>query len=141
MAPVSQTMDHPGIGVEIKDNWLIEREQTVKVAIGQTVRMLCIRLQPEEIHDVKKPDLQVRELVSQEAQLRREPSRVGTSPAVAITDIWFDALVIACPVPEPDSLRAVSNRRLHVQILKVELLIANDHVNVVLAPKTVIGDR
>ena len=52
VAAVSQTMDHPGIGMEIEDDRLIEREQAVKVAIGQTVWMLCIRLQPEEIHHV-----------------------------------------------------------------------------------------
>src|SRR5437660_11097375 len=32
MAAISEAMNHPRIGVEIKDDWLIEGEQAVKVA-------------------------------------------------------------------------------------------------------------
>jgi hypothetical protein len=33
-ATVGQPMDHPGIGVEVENDRLIEREQAVKIAIG-----------------------------------------------------------------------------------------------------------
>ena len=55
-------------------------------------------------------------------------------------DVRFDTLIIASPVPKPNSLRAVRYRSFHVQILGVRLLIANDHVNVVFTSKTMISD-
>ena len=42
-AAVSQPIDHPGIGVEIKNDRLIEREQAVKIAIGQAMWMIRSR--------------------------------------------------------------------------------------------------
>src|ERR1700686_3499303 len=77
-------MNHPRIGVEIKDDRLIEREQAVKIAIGQTVWMLRVWLQPEEVHHVYEPIFKSENSFRNNAVAAR-PSRVGTSPAVAIT--------------------------------------------------------
>src|SRR5580704_14719822 len=105
VTPVSQAVDHPGIGMEIEDDRLIEREQTIKIAIGQPVRMLRVRLQPEEVHYVYEPNLQVRELASQQRGCG-ETLKGRSIAGCCNHDVGFGPLIVARPVPKPNPLRA-----------------------------------
>src|SRR5208283_1283049 len=101
--------------------------------------MLRTRLKLKEIHHVHESDLQVRKIVSQQGSSgqsfqRRDIAGCGNH------HVWFYSLVVARPVPNPDPFRTMSDRRFRVQILEVELLIRNDYVDVVPAPKTMISD-
>ena len=63
-SPVSQSVDQPGVPVEIEDDWLIGCEERIEVAIRQTVRVFGVRLQLEQVDDVDEADFDVGELVS-----------------------------------------------------------------------------
>ena len=68
-------------------------------------------------------------------------SIVGTVAAARHDHVGFGALVVAGPIPDSEALRAVRDRRLHVQILQVDLLVRDDHVDVVDAAQAMVGNR
>ena len=115
-------------------------EQRVEVAVGQTVRVFRAGLQLEEVNDVDEADLQVGELFTQQRGRRQRFLR-GNVARACHHYIGFASLIVARPVPDADALRAVRDRGIHVQVLQVQLLVGNDHVDVVLAAQTVIGNR
>src|SRR5208283_3918708 len=55
-------------------------------------------------------------------------------------EVGFAALIVAGPVPDTDALGAMLDCGIHIQILKVQLLVRNDDVDVVLAAEAVICD-
>jgi len=78
---------------------------------------------------------------SRSSTVAASASCVGMSPAEAMTRSGFAALVVTRPVPNPDAFRAVLNSGIHIQVLKMQLFVGNDHVDVVLAPEALIGYR
>ena len=55
--------------------------------------------------------------------------------------VGFAVLIAAGPLPYPGAFGAVLNRSVPVEILKVRLLVGDDHIDVVAAPQAVIGNR
>jgi hypothetical protein len=53
-------VDERWISVEVEDDGLVLCEERVEVTIREAVRMLCIRLETVQIHDVHESDLQIR---------------------------------------------------------------------------------
>ena len=139
-AAVGQAVNQPRIAVEVEDDRLVDGEQRIEVAVGQPVRMLGAGLQLEQVDDVDEADLQVGELLAQQRRrgqrfLRRDVAGRGHH------HVGLAALVVAGPVPDADALGAVRDRRVHVQVLQMDLLVGDDHVDVVLAAQAVVGDR
>lgn len=129
---VSEAMDEPRISMEIEDDGLIDREEGIEIRVRQAMRMVRTGLQLEEIHDIDIADLEVGKLLPQEHNRRKSfLSRYVTSGGH--DNIGLAALVVAGPIPRADSLRAVSDSRVHVHVLQVRLFIADDDVHVVLA--------
>ena len=56
-------------------------------------------------------------------------------------DVRVLTLVVACPVPDSDSLGAVLDCFFHIEVLDMVLLVGNDDVDVVGAAETMICDR
>src|SRR5271165_726286 len=102
--------------------------------------MLGRWFQLEQIHDIHEADFQLRELLAQQG--RRGQRLLGRYIAGRRKDdIRLAALIVTCPLPDPNTLRAVLNRRIDIEVLKVDLLVRNDHVDVVLTPQAMISDR
>src|SRR5271154_6465017 len=100
--------------------------------------MVLAGLQLKQIYDVDEADLYIRELRSQQ---RRGGQRLLSWYVAGRghNHVWFDTLVVACPVPDPDALRAMLDRRVHIQILEMELFVGDDHVDVVFAAQAVVS--
>ena len=107
---------------------------------GEAVRMLAAGLQLEEIDHIDKANLQVREFLAQQRGrgqrlLRRNIAGRGHD------HVGLAGFVVARPIPDADALGAMRDRRIHVHELQMLLLVADDHVDVVLAAQAMIGDR
>jgi hypothetical protein len=129
---VGKPVYQPGVTVEVEDDRLVSRKQAVKVAVTKTVRVFSVRLELEEVNYIYKADFQIGEFTSEkrgcgECFLCRDISRASHHY------IRFLSVVVAGPAPDTGAPRAVRDRFIHRQVLKVRLLIADDHVNVVLA--------
>ena len=61
---IGEAVNQPWIAVEREDNGLVLRKECVEIEVRQTMRMLARRLQFHEIHDVDDPDLQCRDVLS-----------------------------------------------------------------------------
>src|SRR3954451_14614536 len=68
---VGQPVDQPWVPVEGEDDRLVGREQGVEVAVVEPVRVLGVRLEPEQVHHVDEPDLQVLELLPEQVHGRQ----------------------------------------------------------------------
>src|SRR6516165_3166030 len=99
--------------------------------------MLRARLQLEKIDHDYETDLCFWELLAQqhrcgECLLRRYIA--GGSH----DQVWLAPLVVAGPVPNPNALGAVRDRGINIQVLKMQLFVGNNHIDVVLAPEAMI---
>src|SRR5208283_3334408 len=56
-------------------------------------------------------------------------------------DIRLATLVVTRPVPNADALGAVLNRGIHIEVLKMQLLVGDDYIYIVFTPEAVIGYR
>ena len=56
---VGKPVDQPWVPMEAEDDGLVPGEERVVVPIAQSVRVLALRLQAHEIHDVDHADLQL----------------------------------------------------------------------------------
>src|SRR5215831_16992215 len=102
--------------------------------------MFCTRLQLEEVDHVDEADLQVGELLPQQYG-RCQGLLRGDIAGGSHDEIGLAILIITSPIPNTDTLRTVLDRGVHVQVLKVQLLVGNDHVDVVLASEAMVRDR
>src|SRR5260370_20297025 len=92
----------------------------------------------EQVDHVDEKDLQVGKLLAK--QLRCRKGLLGRYITGRSHDqVRLPILVVARPVPNADALGAMLDRGFHIQILKMQLLVGNDHVDIVLAPQAVIG--
>lgn len=85
---VSKAVHKPRVRVEAEHDRAIVRENRFVFCIRQAMRMVPIRLQLEQIHDVYKPDLQERQVL---AEQRRRGKRFLRRHITARCDddIWL----------------------------------------------------
>ena len=126
--------------MEVEDHGLVRGENGLELAVCQTVRVFGIRHQFEQVNDVHEPDLHVGQVLAQQCGGRQGLHRRHVA-AARHDHVGFGTLVVAGPVPDADALRAVRDRRLHIQILQVDLLVRDDDVDVVDAAQAMVGDR
>ena len=137
--PVGEPVNQPRVAMEVEDDRLVHGEQAVKVAITQPVRMLCVACNLNRSTTLMKRIFRSGNSFRSSA-VAASASCVGISPAQAITTSGSNSLIVAGLTPDTDAFRAMRDRCIHVQILQVHLLVADDHVDVVLAAQTMIGD-
>src|SRR5262249_36725029 len=138
LSAISQAMDQPRVAVEVEDDRFVAGEERIKVRLRQTVRMFGAGLQFEQIDDVNETDLDVREFLAEQDGGGQRLLR-GYIASGSHDEVRLATLVVARPIPDTDALRAVGDRGLHIQVLKMELLVGDNHVDVVLAAEAVIG--
>lgn len=134
---IRQTMDQPGIGVEVKENGFVICEDGAEFVVGETMRMRPFGHQFEEADDVYKADFQEGEMFAKEGCGGKGFVRRHVA-ARRHYDVGFAVLVVGSPVPDSKALCAVGDCLLHVEVLEVFLLVGDDDVDIVRAAETVI---
>src|ERR1700678_325453 len=111
-------MNQPRVTVEIEDHWFVLGEQAVKVSIAQTMRMLALGQESEQIDDINETNFQIRKFVAQ--KLIGGQCFLGGNVASACKhNIRFAAFVIARPSPDAGAAYAMLDCRVHVEILQM----------------------
>src|SRR5208337_484708 len=137
-APIGETVNQPGIAMEVEDDQLVGRKQRIEISIRQAMWMFVARLQLEQVNHVNESDSQVRE--SFPKQCRRSQCFLGRDVAGCCKDhIGFVTFIIAGPIPDTDTLCAMRNGSVNIQVLQVALLVRDNDVDVVLRAQTMIG--
>ena len=133
-------MDQPGIAVEREHDGLVRGENRIEIVIGQSVRMFGLRLERHQVHHVDHSNPDIRDVLAQQVDGSQRFQRRDVA-AAGHDDVGFAAFVVARPIPDADSGRAMLDRRIHIQILQRGLLAGDDHVHVIPAAQAVIGHR
>ena len=123
-----------------EDHRPIGREEGVELDVRKAVGMLARRLQLHQVDNVHEPHPEVRQMLVEQVHRgggleRRHVAGAGHH------DVGVAALVVARPVPDPDSPRAVGDRLVHAEIVERRLLPGNHDVDVLAAAQAVVGDR
>ena len=126
--------------MEREDDRPVLRKQLVERAVDEAVRVLGVRQQLHEVDDVDDVDDQVRQVLAQDRH-RCERLERGHVTAARHHDVGLDALIVACPLPHADTLRAVRERVVHRQPLRRRMLAGDDDVHVVPAAQAVVHHR
>ena len=137
---VGQPVYQPWVAMEVEYDRLVRGKQAVEIPVTQPVWVLFVRLQLEQVNHIYEADFQIREFISEKSGGRECFLRSDIACA-SHHYIRFNSLIVAGRAPDTDASRAVRDRFIHGQVLKVRLLIADDDVDVVLAAQTMVGDR
>lgn len=105
------------------------------------LRMVHVRDKLEEVNDVNKTNLELREVLFQESSgSKRLHSRDITATSHNEVRVLV-GVTHTRPFPNTKTLGTVRNSSLHVEVLQVILFVGNDNVDIVFAVETVIHDR
>ena len=123
--------------MEGKYDVLVLGEKRIEVGLVQSMRMLACRLQLHQIDDVDHTDLQFGQIFTQDGHGRQDLQRRRVS-ATGHYHVGFAVLVVACPLPDAKTLRAVHDGLFHSQPLRQSVFPGNHHVHVMSAAQAVI---
>src|SRR4029453_14117835 len=137
---VGEAMDEPGVSMEVEDHGFIRGENGFELTICQTVWVFGMRHQFKQVNDVHEPDLRVRQVLAQQGG-GGQGLHCRTVADPRHDHGGFGPPVVSGPNPDSEALRAVLDRPLHVQILKVDLFIRDDDVDVVDAAQAMVCNR
>src|SRR5271169_1001169 len=127
--PIGEAMDQPRIAVKGEDDWFVDSEQGVEVAVLQAVRMLAWGLQRHHINDVDDPYFQFGRMLAQELDRGQRLKRRHIA-AAGHHDVRLAAAVVARPWPDAESRFAMLDRLIHRQPLRRRLLAGDDDIHV-----------
>src|SRR5471032_158784 len=136
-AVIRELVNERRIRVEVEDDRLLARENGIEVATGQTVRMIGVGHQPEQVYHVDEADLEVGEMFLQDLD-GGERFHGGDIAGTGHHHVRFGVLVRRCPVPDADTLGAMRKCSFHVKVLQVRLLVRDNHVDVVTRTQAMI---
>src|SRR5579872_251529 len=101
------------------------------------MRVGARRLELEQVDHVYETDFQIGELLAKNGG--RGKSLHGDDVAGAgYHYVGLGALIVARPRRNADAFFAVCDRRIHIQVLKMRLLISDDDIYIVNAPQTMV---
>nr|POE99400.1 hypothetical protein CFP56_52792 [Quercus suber] len=137
---VGQAMHEPRVRVEVEHHRLVVGEDGGILLVCESVWMIAVRDELEEIHHVDEPNLEIGEIFTQKGGRRKRfLSRCVTT--ASHYDVWFLVGVRRSPIPDTNALGAMGDGVFHVEILQVDLLVSNNDVHVIRAPEAVIHCR
>jgi hypothetical protein len=123
--------------MEVKDDRLVGRKQRIEVGIRQAMWMFCAGLQLEQVNHVDESDLQVRKPFS-EQRCGCQCFLGGDVARGSKNNIGFLAFIITGPIPDTDTLCAVGNGSINIQVLQMLLLVRDNYVDVVFRAQAMI---
>src|SRR6185437_8305664 len=101
------------------------------------MRVGARRLELEQVDHVYETDFQSGELLAKNGG--RGKSLHGHDVAGAgYHYVGLGLLIVARPRPNADAFFAVLDRRVHIEVLKMRLLISDDDIHIVNAPQTMV---
>jgi hypothetical protein len=137
---VGEAVDQPRIGVEVEDDRLVGGEESFELAVCQAVRMLGIRHQLGQIHHIDEANFDIGEVLPKQGG-GGQRLHCRAVPTARHDHVGLATLVVARPVPDAGSFRAVLDRRLDVEVLEMHLFVRDDDIDVIDAAQAMIGDR
>ena len=123
-----------------EDHRLVFCEQLVEIHIAQTMGMLAGRLQLHQVDDVDHADPEVGQVFAQDRDGGERLQR-GYVPATGHHHIGRHRLVVACPLPDADTLGAVLDGCVHRQPLRRGMFSCNYDIHVMMAAQAVVHHR
>ena len=137
---VGQTVDEPGVGVEVEDDRRVRREKRLELSVRQPVRVLVFGISLN-----RSTTLTNRTLMSgkcwRSSAVAASDSIVGMSPQLAMTTSgsvpW--SLLAQSQMPTPFVQWSIASSMF--RYCKVHLLVGDDDVDVVDAVEAMVGDR
>jgi hypothetical protein len=102
--------------------------------------MLALGLQLHQIDDIDHSDFQIGQMLTKDGN-GSQNLQGGRVSAAGHHYIWLGVLVVAGPLPDANSFRAMHNCGIHSQPLRKGMFASNHHVDVVPAAQAVIKDR
>ena len=124
--------------MEVKDDRFVGSEKGVEIAVGETMRMFRLRHETEQVYNVNESDLKVSEVLFENLNGReRFHGRDVTSTRQH--HVWIFAVIRGSPVPYTNTFSAMSYRLVHVEVLKMILLVSDDDIDVVARAQTMIS--
>jgi len=96
--------------------------------VGEAVRMLLMRLQGHQVDHIHHPDLEVGDMLAEEAD-RGQRLQCRHIAGAGHHDVGLSAPVVAGPFPDADPRGAVLDGVVHVEPLRGRLLARDDHVD------------
>lgn len=132
-----QAVDQPRVRMEVEYHRLVSREQRVPIAVGETVGMVRVVDQLEQVDHVDTTNLELGEVL--EEKIDGGEGLAGRDVATAgHDDVGLLAGVGAELRPDADTFRAMRNGLFHGEVLEMVLLVCYDDVDVVGRPQAVI---
>ncbi len=104
------------------------------------MRVLTRRLQLHEINDINHPDFQIGHMLAKDGNGSQNLQR-GRVAAAGHHDVRLGVLVVAGPLPDANSFRAMHDRGVHGQPLWEGVLACHHHIDVIPAAQAVIENR
>jgi hypothetical protein len=125
--------------MEIEDDGLIVSEDVCPLLVGHSMGMVNRGDELEEIDNVDESDLELWEVLAEKSS-GSEGFLGGDITAGSHDEIRLLTVVVGCPIPDSDTLGAVSNGLLHREELEMLLLVCNNDVDVVGGTEAMIHD-
>ena len=97
------------------------------------MRVLAAGLQLHQIDDIDYPDLQIGKMLAQDGNGGQNLQR-GCISTTSHHYVRLTILVVAGPLPDADSFRAMDDRFVHGQPLGQGVFSRNHHVDIMAAP-------
>lgn len=117
-AVVGQTVDEPGVRVEVEDNGLVGCEEGRVFRVFEAMRVVTVLDQFEEVDDVDEADLEFGEMVAEKCGCCQRFLRRDITTA-RHDEVGFLAGIVGSPLPDTNTLCAMSDGVFHVEELEV----------------------
>lgn len=126
--------------MEIEDDGFVFCKEGFEFVVAKTVGVVKIWDQFEEIDDVDETDLYLWQVLAEQCDGGKGFLCWDIS-ARCHDHIWLLVCAVGGEFPNSDAFGAMGNGVVHVEVLKMVLLVGDDDVDVVGAAKTVVGYR
>src|SRR5215207_11594288 len=134
---VHDLVDCALVAVEGEDDLLVGGEELDEARLAHAVRVKLAREERHQVHDVYDADLELGRVLTQPVR-RRDGLEGRDVTGTGQYDVRLLAFgYVARPLPDRGARRGVLYGRVHVQPLKLGLLVYRDEVHVVSAAQTV----
>ena len=134
-------MDQPWVSVEAKYDVLVFREKRIVIRFAQSMRVLACGLELHQIDDIDHSNFQLRQVLAKDRNRGQNLER-GRISAASHHYVWLGCvLVVARPLPDANTLRAMHHRGVHGQPLRQRVFARHHHVDVMPAAQAVIENR
>nr|POF17461.1 hypothetical protein CFP56_12875 [Quercus suber] len=140
LAVVRQAMHKPWVRVEVEHDGLVVGEDGGVLLARETVWMVAVGDELEEIDDIDESNFELGEMLTQQSRSRQRFLRRGVT-AASHHDIWLLVGVGRSPFPDSNTLGTMRDCIFHVEILQMYLLVSHDDVHIIRTAEAMVHRR